>query len=134
MRRQVTSAFASIIVIAAVVTAPALAAPDRKTELVDMGKPVDSLLLRYRFESVWVLDGQTVLLRDSYRDHYLVTLARPCEWMDRSRAFHFFPKLANRVRASLSYELRDDMHENCDVAKLEKISGEAAREMIGKLG
>ena len=108
--------------------APAIAEPDVKTQLVDgSGKQVDSLLLRYGFDATWVLDDQKVLLRDTYLDHYLVTLAAPCEWMDRSTAFKFFPALTNRVRASLRYEVRDNAHENCDIAKVEKISTEAAK-------
>jgi hypothetical protein len=121
----------SVLSIAVAVTAfaaPAIAEPDVKTQLVDgSGKQVDSLLLRYAFDATWVLDDQKVLLRDTYLDHYLVTLAAPCEWMDRSTGFKFFPSLSNRVRASLRYEVRDNAHENCDIAKLEKISTDAAK-------
>lgn len=124
----------SVISVAFAVTAfaaPAIAEPDVKTQLVDgSGKQVDSLLLRYGFDATWVLDDQKVLLRDTYLDHYLVTLAAPCEWMDRSTAFKFFPALTNRVRAARSYEVRDNIHENCDIAKLEKLSTDAAKALI----
>lgn len=121
------------IALAASAIAPAMAEQDIKTQLVDEnGKQVDSLLLRYGFDATWVLDDQKVLLRDTYLDHYLVTLAAPCEWMDRSTAFKFFPSLSNRVRASLRYEVRDDKHENCDIAKLEKVSTDAAKTLIAE--
>jgi hypothetical protein len=117
----------------AAVVAPAVAAPERKTELVDDGKAVDSLLLRYGFESTWVLDVQSILMQDAYREYYLVTLEEPCEWIERPFPFAFAPKLHDRVRASLTYDVRDDQHEDCRVAKIEKVSLETAKGLRAKL-
>jgi len=134
MKRLIGSVLGVVLAAGAFAVAPAIAEPDVRTQLVDgSGKQVDSLLLRYGFEATWVLDDQKVLLRDTYWDHYLVTLKGPCEWMDRSKSFGFFPALTNRVRASLSYEVRDNQHEKCDIAKLEKVSKDAAKEMVAKL-
>ena len=113
--------------------APAAAAQERKTEMVDEGKAVDSLLLRYGFEATWVLDEERILMRDAYREHYLVTLKEPCDWLDLDRSFSFFPKLHDRVRASLSYEVRDNQHEDCQIAKIEKVSLETAKNLRAEL-
>jgi hypothetical protein len=122
---------AAAIVGAAV--APMAAAQERKTEMADEGKAVDSLLLRYGFEATWVLDEERILMRDTYREHYLVTLKEPCGWLDLDRSFIFFPKLHDRVRASLRYEVRDNQHEDCQIAKIEKVSRETAQGLRAEL-
>ncbi len=113
--------------------APAVAAPERRTETVDDGKAVDSLLMRYRFDATWVLNPTSILLRDTYREHYLLTLKESCGWIELSNPFTFFPELKQRVRADRSYEIRDNLHENCDIARIEKVSSETARELRAKL-
>jgi hypothetical protein len=124
---------AILAVLACAAVAPAVAAPERRTEMVDQGKAVDSLLLRYRFDATWVLDPQSILLRDAYREHYLLTLEKRCEWIELTHPFTFFPGLNDRVRASLTYEVRDYKHEDCRIAKIEKVSLEAAKELRAKL-
>lgn len=130
--RTVIAAVAAALAASAVI-APAVAAPEQKTELADQGKPVDSLLLRYGFDATWVVDSQTILLRDTYRDHYVVTMDQPCEWLELDRSFFFFPKLADRVRAARFYEVRDNAHENCTISKIEKVSSETAQGLREKL-
>jgi hypothetical protein len=112
---------------------PAVAAPERRTEIVDNGMAVDSLLMRYRFDATWVLNPTSILLRDTYREHYLLTLEKPCRWIELSNPFAFFPELKQRVRAALSYEVRDNLHETCDIARIEKVSSETARELRAQL-
>jgi hypothetical protein len=111
--------------------APAVA--ERKTEMVDEGKPVDSLLMRYAFDASWVLNPQSILMRDSYRDHYLLTLSEPCEWIELSNPFFFFPKLSDRVRTELRYEVRDNLHKNCDISRIEKVDRIIAKDLIANL-
>jgi hypothetical protein len=131
MKKMFAAAAAALAATAAL--APAVAAPERKTEIVDQGKAVDSLLLRYVFEGTWVLDKQSILMRDSYRDHYLVTLEKPCGWIELSHPFSFFPSLSDRVLAGRVYEVRDNVHEICTISKIEKISREAAQGLRAKL-
>jgi hypothetical protein len=119
--------------VSAAMVAPAIAAPERKTEMVDEGKPVDSLLMRYAFDATWVLDEERILIRDEYRDHYLVTLKERCEWIDLPRPFKFVPRLHDRVRASLSYDVRDNQHEDCSIAKIEKVPMETAKGLRAEL-
>lgn len=113
---------------AAMLALPAGAA-ERKTELVEDGKAVDSLLMRYGFDGSWVLDTQRIMLRDAYLDHYVVTLEAPCDWISLNGPFAFFPRLHERVRASLIYDVRDNQHEDCRIARIEKIGWEAAQRL-----
>ncbi len=118
-------AMLAALTIAAVI-APAVA-QERKTELVDEdGQVVDSLLLRYKFDAMWAVDQERILLRDTYREHYLLTLEAPCEKLDMDRSVTFVPELAGRIKASISYEARDKAGPPCDIAKVEWIGDERA--------
>jgi hypothetical protein len=110
----------------AAMAAPAVA-QERKTELVDKdGEGVETLLLRYKFDAMWAVDQERILLRDTYRDHYLLTLEAPCEKLDMNRSVTFVPALAGRIKASLTYEARDKAGPPCDIAKVEWIGDERA--------
>ena len=78
-------------------------------------------MLRYPFEATWVIDDTRILLRDTYRDHYLITLKEPCTKLNMQRGIQFVPKLSGRIRASLTYEARDKVGPPCDVARIEQI-------------
>ncbi len=132
MTKWIVTGFAALLAAGATMIAPAAAGPERRTEMVDDGKAVDSLLLRYNFDATWVLDAQKIMLRDTYRDHYLLTLKKPCGWIELSNPFTFFPALRDRVRASLRYDVRDNLHAICDIAKIEKISSQTAKELRAK--
>jgi hypothetical protein len=110
--------------------APAVGQPEKKTELVELdGKAVDSMLLRYAFDATWAVDEQHILVRDTYRDHYLVTLKSECEKLEMQRGIKFFPALAGRIRASLRYEVRDPVGQPCDITRVEQIDQERANEL-----
>jgi hypothetical protein len=118
-------AMATALMVAALV-APA-AAQTPKTVLVDKdGEAVDTLLLRYKFDAMWAVGQDRILLRDTYRDHYLLTLEAPCEKLDMDRSVTFVPELAGRIKASLTYEARDRAGPPCDIAKVEWIGDERA--------
>lgn len=133
MKKLVALGFGMLLAACAAAIAPAAAEPERRTEIADNGKAVDSLLLRYRFDATWVLNTQSILLRDTYREYYVLTLDEPCEWIAFAHPFFFFPELEDRVRAELTYDVRDDKHEICDIAKIEKVSGATAKELRAKL-
>ncbi len=101
MNRPVSSSLAALAA-AAVLAAPALGEPVRKTELGDAsGQPVDSLRLSYNFDAVWVVDNQNLLWRDESRDYYLVILNGACEQLDsRGRRFNFHPADPVRLDAT----------------------------------
>lgn len=109
------------LILAAVLLAAPAVAQERVTDMVDEGQPVDSLLLRYRFEGLWALDKQNVLLRDSYREHYQITFEETCNWVDLPRSVNFVPPLSGRVRASLPYEARDKNGQICMIARIAKV-------------
>lgn len=113
-------------ILVAAVAAPATAQAPR-TVLVDKdGEVVDTLLLRYAFDAMWAVDQERILLRDTYRDHYLLTLEAPCEKLDMNRSVTFVPALAGRIKASLTYEARDKAGPPCDIAKVEWVGREQA--------
>jgi hypothetical protein len=131
------SLIASVVLSAAMaagLAAPALAQGATNTTLVDdKGATVNSLLLRYRFDATWVIDNQRILVRDAHRDHYLISLKDPCKELDRDHSFVFFPALKDRVRASLTYEVRSKVGPYCDITKIEQINSEAAASLRAEL-
>jgi hypothetical protein len=116
---------ASSLVILMTLAAPAAAAEElaRKTELVDVdGRSVDRLQLRYHFDAGWVIDNQNLLYRDTNRDHYLVTLKEACKQIDvRSRQFRFFPSWSWELLATKTYEVKPEVGQECDVAKIARV-------------
>ena len=129
MRRFIAPIIAAAMA-AGSVAAPALAQGDNKTILVERdGTEVRTLLLRYPFEATWVIDESHILLRDTYRDHYLVTLKAPCAKLDMQRGIKFVPALAGRIKASLTYEARDPVGPPCDVTRVEGIEKAKAAEL-----
>lgn len=119
---------------AALAGAAAFAQSERRTDMIDEGgKAVDSLLLRYHFDAMWALDTSHILLRDTYRDHYLLTLAKPCEKLNMDRGVAFVPNLNGRVRASISYEVRDPVAAPCDIASIRQVAKQEAIEMKASL-
>ncbi len=131
------SLIASVMVSAAMaagLAAPALAQDAKHTQLVDdKGATVESLLLRYAFEATWVLDNERILVRDTHRDHYLISLKDKCEELDKDKPFAFFPTLQDRVRASLHYEVRSKAGPYCDIGKIEEINAQAAASLRAEL-
>jgi hypothetical protein len=131
------SLIASVMVSAAMAAgfaAPVVAQDARHTQLVDgKGATVDSLLMRYGLEATWVIDNQRILIRDTHRDHYLISLKDKCEELDKDKSFGFFPALKDRVRASLHYEVRSRAGPYCDIGKIEKINSEAAASLRAEL-
>jgi hypothetical protein len=122
-------AIAAAILIATATTAATTTAMAQAPSTVlvnEDGEVVDTLLLRYSFDAMWALDTQRILLRDSYRDHYLLTLDAPCEKLDMDRSVTFVPPLTGRIKASLTYEARDKAGPPCDIAKVEWIGKEQA--------
>lgn len=113
---------------AAMFALPAGAA-ERKTDLVEDGKPVETMSLRDDFNATWVLDQTRVLMRDTYFKNYLITLAKPCVWLQPSVGFSINPVLKPRARASLDYVIRDGAHEDCRIARVETVEAKAAQEM-----
>lgn len=101
--------------------APTVAEPVRKTDVVDAGKAVPNLQLRYGFNGAWVIDTKNVMWRDTSRDHYLVTLSAECKQLANRRPFDFFPSDPTQVFASRSYQVRPMAGERCDVAKIERL-------------
>jgi hypothetical protein len=119
---------------ATLAAAPALAQPERKTELVELGgKSVDRMQLRYDFNSAWVVDNQNILYRDNTRDYYLVTLKEACEPLDnRGRPFSFHPAWSWQLLASRDYEVRPQDGQWCDVARIEQVDDAKATELRDK--
>jgi len=129
MKRLIATSLAIVAVAGLVAASPALGQPERKTELVELGESVDTLLLRYGFEATWVVDNQNILLRDTYRDHYVVTLKEACEQLDLQRSFKFFPALSGHVRTGRIYEVRNPSGPPCDIARIEQIDDARAVEL-----
>jgi hypothetical protein len=129
MKTLIAPMIAAALAAGAFAVAPAMAQETPKTAMIEDGKPVDSLLLRYAFDATWAVDTQHVLMRDTYREHYLLTLKAPCEALDMQRGFKFVPVLNGRVRESLRYELRNYKGEPCDIAQIEKIDNTRAAEL-----
>jgi hypothetical protein len=122
MKKLVASSLV-ILMTAAVLAAPALAGPDKKTELVALdGKSVDTMRLRDDFDAVWVVDTQRVLYRDDRRAYYLVTLDEACPSLGiRSKEFSFHPAWSWQLRTNSAYEIRPYVGSACDVSRIEKI-------------
>ena len=93
------------------------------------GAEVRTMLLRYPFEATWVIDDTHILLRDTYRDHYLITLKAPCQKLEMQRGIEFVPNLAGRVKASLTYEARDRVGPPCELSRVEQIEDAKAIEL-----
>jgi hypothetical protein len=129
MKTLIAPMLAAALAAGAFAAAPATAQETAKTVMIADGKPVDSLLLRYGFDATWAVDTQHVLMRDTYRDHYLLTLKAPCEALDMQRSFKFVPVLNGRVRESLRYELRNYKGAPCDITQIEKIDDTRAAEL-----
>jgi hypothetical protein len=114
--------------------APLAGAQETKTQIVELGgQSADSLLLRYRFEAMWAIDAQRILLRDTQRDHYLLTLTEPCEKLDMHRNVTFVPALKDRIRSSVRYEVRDPAAEPCDIGRVEQIDKTRASALRAEL-
>ena len=126
MRKLIASMLSTVMATGAFVVAPAMAQDAQKTAMVDDGKPVDSLLLSYAFDATWVVDTQHVLMRDTYRDHYVLTLKEPCEALDMQRGFKFVPELSGQVREGRRYELRNYKGAPCDITQIEKVDNARA--------
>lgn len=134
MKTLIASVVMSAAMAAGLSAGPALAQSAKPTQLVDdKGATADSLLLRYAFEATWVIDNQRILVRDTHRDHYLISLKDKCEELDKDRGFVFFPALKDRVRASLHYEVRSKAGPYCDIGKIEQINSEAAASLRAEL-
>jgi hypothetical protein len=137
LERHVKSLIASVMVLAAMaagLATPALAQDAKHTQLLDdTGAAVDSLLLRYDFEATWVIDNERILVRDTQRNHYLISLKGKCAELDKDRSFAFFPVLKDRVRASLHYEVRSKAGPYCDIGKIEEINAQAAASLRAEL-
>ena len=129
MRKLIASMLAAVMATGAFAVAPAMAQEAQKTGMIEDGKPVDNLLLRYAFDATWVVDTQHVLMRDTYRDHYVLTLKEPCEALDMQRGFNFVPALSGQVREGRRYELRNYKGAPCDITQIEKIDNARAAEL-----
>jgi Family of unknown function (DUF6491) len=123
MKRLTASSLVVLMTVPALASAPAFAEPVRKTELVELdGTSVDRIQLRHDMDAGWVVDNQNILYRDTYSDHYLVTLKEPCRQLDsRSRSFKFFPSWSWRLLASNTYEVRPRAGLPCSVARIERV-------------
>jgi hypothetical protein len=111
--------------------APALGQPETKTELVDLdGATVDEMHLRYDFDAAWVVDNQNILMRDTHRDFYLVTLKEACPRLDvRRERFSFRPTEVWKLRAHYSYEVRPSAGPWCDVGRFSRVDDAKAGEL-----
>lgn len=118
----------------ALLAAPAMGDGPRKTELVKDGKTVDTLFMRTgAVDQMWVLDNRNILLRDPYRDFYLVSFTQTCDWIHKPENFRFVPALGGNVLASRPYEARSKDERICDVASIRTVmSREEAKAIIGR--
>ena len=129
MRRFIAPVVAAAMA-AGAVAGPVAAQGDTKTVLVEKdGEQVDTMLLRYAFDAMWAVDETHILLRDTYRDHYLITLKEPCHKLEMQRGVTFVPALSGRIKASLIYEARDKVGPPCDLSRVEQIEDEKAAEL-----
>src|SRR5690349_16000637 len=127
MRKLIASSLATLMTVAAL-AAPALGEPEKKTELVQLGKSVDRLQLRYSVDSVWVVDNQNILYRDTYNDHYLVTTKGACDQLIvRGRGFSFHPGDTWELLTTRTYEVRPEAGAYCDVGKIEQVDDAKAK-------
>lgn len=131
MKRLIASSLAVLATVAAL-AAPAVGEPAKRTELVQLGKRVDRLQLRYGVDSVWVVDNQNILYRDTYNDHYLVTTKGACDQLTiRGRGFNFHPGDTWQLLTSRSYEVRTQAGAWCDVGKIEQVDDAKAKALRG---
>jgi hypothetical protein len=130
MTRFIAPVLAIAVVAGVAVSAPALAQAEQKTTLVELdGAQVDTMLLRYPFDATWVIDETHILMRDTYRQHYLITLEAPCKKLEMQRGIQFVPALSGRIKASLTYEARDKAGPPCDLTRVEQIENTKAAEL-----
>jgi hypothetical protein len=130
MKRFIAPVIAIAVAAGFAAGGPALAQGDTKTVLVEKdGTQVDTMLLRYAFDATWVIDDTHILMRDTYRDHYLITLKAPCEKLEMQRGITFVPALSGRIKASLTYEARDKVGPPCDLTRVEQIEDAKAAEL-----
>lgn len=130
MKKLIATSLASLAVVGLVAAAPAQGQPQKKTELVRLGKSVDRMSLLHDFDGLWVVDNQNLLYRDTSRDYYLVTLKEACEPLDiRRRGFEFRPADPWQLRASSTYEIRPQAGPWCNVARIELIEDARASEL-----
>ena len=121
LARPLLAALPASILASVLATAPALAAPETRTELIALnGERVDQLDLAYAFDGVWVVDNQNLLYRDTSGSYNQVTLKAACNSVIR-RNFNFFPSLASQLLATTIYEVRPEAGPRCGVAKIEKL-------------
>ena len=133
MRRFIAPVIAAAIA-AGIAAAPVVAQGDTKTVLVEKdGAQVDTMLLRYPFDATWVIDDTHILMRDTYRQHYLITLKAPCHKLEMQRGIKFVPALSGRIKASLTYEARDPVGQPCDLTRVEQIEPAKAAELRATL-
>lgn len=132
MKTLIKSLVVSAVLLGA--AAPALAQAPGKTVMVDgKGATVDSLYMRWALDATWVIDNKRILIRDSNRNHYLVTLKNECKKLELDREFAFFPQLQGRIYSSLSYEVRDKAGPYCDIGKIEEVNSEVASNLRAEL-
>ena len=130
MKRFIAPVIAFAAAVGFVAVAPALAQGDTKTILIEKdGTQVDTMLLRYPFDATWVIDDTHILMRDTYRQHFLITLEAPCKKLEMQRGIQFVPALAGRIKASLTYEARDKAGPPCDLTRVEQIESAKAAEL-----
>jgi hypothetical protein len=129
MRRFIAPVVAAAMA-AGIVATPVVAQGDTKTVLVEKdGTQVDTMLLRYPFDATWVIDDTHILMRDTYRDHYLITLKAPCQKLEMQRGIQFVPALTGRIKAAITYEARDKVGQPCDLTRVEQIESAKAAEL-----
>jgi hypothetical protein len=135
MKSLVASLVVSAAVLAGAAVAPAIAQEGKRTELVnEKGESVDALLMRYAFDATWVIDAKRILIRDTFRDHYLVSLKDDCaKLVEMQRGFTFVPALTGWVRDGVVYEVRDKVSAPCDIVKIEQINDEKAASLRAEL-
>jgi hypothetical protein len=128
MKKLIASSLVTLLTATLLAAAPATAEASRKTELINgAGAGVDALVLHYDFNSVWVVDNQSILYRDNSRTYYLVTLKAACDQLThRGRGFSFHPENPWRLEATHSYEVRPEAGPRCDVARIAQIGDDQA--------
>ena len=130
MKRLIASSLAFLAAVGLLAAAPAQGQPEKKTELIKLGKSVEEIPLHHDFDGLWVVDNQNLLYRDTSRDYYLVTLKEACEPLDiRRRSFSFRPADPWQLRASSAYEIRPLAGPWCDVARIELVDDAKASDL-----
>lgn len=131
MMMRLASLLVTLTTSAALLASPSVAEPEAKTQLVTLdGKSVETLQLRYDFNSAWVVDNQNILFRDDRRDYYLVTLKQACEPLEvRNRQFEFHPGWSWRLKSTSGYEVRPTAGRPCEVGQVAQIDDGKAMPM-----